>query len=130
MPHHNRARLADLSLQGLNPSIPYKSVGKNGLLVAAKSTAKILEKAEKKSLKKEEISTFETPTVETETVELKTETTDPQIVKITLDAKVEKKTEGFLIPPSAQKISTLEENNSTLVEKDSQSKKKNKQKSK
>ena len=56
MPHHNRARLADLGIQNLDPKKEYKHVGKNGMFVKKEnaSTKKLEEQKKTNFLENKE----------------------------------------------------------------------------
>lgn len=54
MPHHNRARLANINLLNLDPKKEYKTLGKNGLLIDSFKKEEVKElKEESKDLKEE-----------------------------------------------------------------------------
>lgn len=96
MPAANRARLADLGLQKLDPKKSYTKIGKNGLFVEEKAALLPLEKAEKQKFVAVEAATVVTAEVLPEIVEEKQLTTAnvaPDIAVISEDLSTDKKLE-------------------------------------
>jgi hypothetical protein len=136
MPHYNRARLADITDQCLDPDKDYKKTGKDGFLVSpnVKSDSLLVDNKKKEKVVVQESlvnhvehvsasassneQKFETEEVE-EQLEIQHENLEIQDVE-------KENVDGFLVPSTAQKISDLTSEDQTTKEKSS--KKKNKKK--
>ena len=136
MPQYNRARLADITDQCLDPDKDYKKTGKDGFLVSpnVKSDSLLVDNKKKEKVVVQESlvnhvehvsasassneQKFETEEVE-EQLEIQHENLEIQDVE-------KENVDGFLVPSTAQKISDLTSEDQTTKEKSS--KKKNKKK--
>jgi len=105
MPHHNRARLADIAFQSLNPDLKYKKTGKNGLFVSNDKSKKTLE--EKADVKQEPTKAV-MEDISKDQQEEQTLVSLEQTDILELEEVVKELTiptqEGFLVPNSAQKV--------------------------
>jgi hypothetical protein len=129
MRHHNRARIVTIDQQGLDHKKSHK-VGKDGLFTKVENSLVSSQPAvapKKPSKQEEKITVEEKATVEQVLVE-NVEETIVETISSTEELHEEKVEQGFSIPGTAQKISNIEFSEDS--NKDAQSKKKSKQKSK
>jgi hypothetical protein len=112
MPHHNRARLADISSQSLNPDLEYKKTGKNGLFVSNDKSKKTLEKVEVKQEQVKETIKVVAEDINKDQQEVQAVTAPDTASEQTSALEIEETVtepetptqEGFLVPNSAQKV--------------------------
>ena len=141
MPHYNRARLADITDQCLDPDKDYKKTGKDGFLVSpnVKSDSLLVDNKKKEKVVVQESLVNHVEHVsasasassneqkfETEEVEEQLEQQEIQHENLEIQDVEKENVDGFLVPSTAQKISDLTSEDQTT--KENSSKKKNKKK--
>jgi len=139
MPHYNRARLADITDQCLDPDKVYKKTGKEGFLVGpnVKSDSLLVDNKKKEKVVAQESLVNHVEHVsasassneqkfETEEVEEQLEQQEIQNENLEIQDVEKENVDGFLVPSTAQKISDLTSEDQTT--KENSSKKKNKKK--
>jgi len=142
MPHYNRARLADITDQCLDPDKDYKKTGKDGFLVSpnVKSDSLLVDNKKKEKVVVQESLVNHVEHVsasassneqkfETEEVEEQQEQQEQQEIQhenLEIQDVEKENVDGFLVPSTAQKISDLTSEDQTT--KENSSKKKNKKK--